>query len=111
MSLFSRSYQAAVSRPWTDIPADFALEDGHHPRITDLRPINVSDLHPGLLERPPGALYASITVTGGAYHEVRRIFAALGSHVLALCRVSFGRLALPRDLDPGDWRPITPEEV
>ena len=38
---------------------------------------------------------------GGAYHEVRRIFAALGSHVLALCRTAFGRLALPRDLALG----------
>ena len=32
---------------------------------------------------------------------MRRIFAALGSHVLGLCRVSFGDVALPRD-----WRRV-----
>src|SRR5438552_938665 len=54
---------------------------------------------------------APITLVGGAYHEVRRIFAALDSHVLALCRVSFGRLALPRDLAAGAWRAIAPTDV
>jgi 16S rRNA pseudouridine516 synthase len=48
---------------------------------------------------------------GGAYHEVRRIFAALDSHVLALCRVSFGRLVLPADLPAGAWRPVNPATV
>jgi 16S rRNA pseudouridine516 synthase len=42
---------------------------------------------------------------------VRRIFAALGSHVLGLCRVGFGRLALPPDLAPGAYRPITLDDV
>jgi len=35
---------------------------------------------------------------------VRRIFAALGSHVLGLCRVRFGDLELPPDLAPGAYR-------
>ena len=51
-------------------------------------------LHPSLAAADDAALYAQITVVGGAYHEVRRIFAALGSHVLTLCRTAFGRLAL-----------------
>jgi 16S rRNA U516 pseudouridylate synthase RsuA-like enzyme len=42
---------------------------------------------------------------------VRRIFAALDSHVLGLCRVTFGRLALPQDLPSGGWRPIVPADV
>ena len=53
----------------------------------------------------------SVTIAGGAYHEVRRIFAALGSHVLSLCRVSFGALSLPQDLPAGSWRQITKEGV
>ena len=65
-----------------------------------------------MLFRSEGAtLFASITITGGAYHEVRRIFAALGSHVTALCRVSFGHLLLPEDLRPGQYRPFRPEDV
>ena len=51
--------------------------------------------HPALLSPAETDPWAEITLAGGAYHEVRRIFAALGSHVLGLCRVGFGRLVLP----------------
>jgi 16S rRNA pseudouridine516 synthase len=69
------------------------------------------EAHPGLLRPADTTAFASITIAGGAYHEIRRIFAALGSHVLALCRVSFGALALPADLAAGAWREVHPREV
>ena len=65
--------------------------------------------HPSLdVPAETGAL-ATITIVGGAYHEVRRIFAALGSHVLGLCRVSFGDVELPRDLAPGEYQLLSNE--
>jgi 16S rRNA pseudouridine516 synthase len=97
----SRTYQAALARPFQAIPGGFALDDGHRPTITALDVIERGDLHPALALPAEAALFARISVVGGAYHEVRRIFAALGSHVLALCRVAYGRLALPVDLQPG----------
>ena len=96
-----RTYQAALARPFGKLPADFALDDGHRPTITALSLIERSALHPSLATPGDATAWAQITVVGGAYHEVRRIFAALGSHVLALCRTAFGRLALPRDLALG----------
>jgi 16S rRNA pseudouridine516 synthase len=106
-----RVYQAALARPFRTPPADLTLADGHRPAIADLRALDPAALHPALA-RPPGVeAYATITITGGAYHEVRRIFAALGSHVLALCRVGFGRLRLAEDLPAGQHRPIAPEDV
>ncbi|MBN2574875.1 MAG: hypothetical protein JXP73_09950 [Deltaproteobacteria bacterium] len=106
-----RRYHAALARPHRAMPANLVLRDGHRPRVLDLRPLPESQVHPGL-PRPPGAeAFAAITIAGGAYHEVRRIFASLGSHVLALCRVSFGALALPEDLEPGQWRPVNKAEV
>jgi 16S rRNA pseudouridine516 synthase len=106
-----RTYQAALARPFHPPPADFVLEDGHRPAIAELRPAAPAELHPALLRPPEATTYASITLTGGAYHEVRRIFAALGSHVHALCRISFGRLRLPEDLASGAYRAIKPEDV
>jgi 16S rRNA pseudouridine516 synthase len=70
-----------------------------------------ADAHPALTVPADAAALATITVTGGAYHEVRRIFAALDSHVLALCRVRFGGLQLPADLAPGGYRPISRNDV
>jgi 16S rRNA pseudouridine516 synthase len=106
-----RTYQAVLARPAGPLPADLVLADGHRPSVQELRPLTAGDLHPALIRPPEAAAYAAITITGGAYHEVRRIFAALGSHVLALCRVSFGRLSLPPELETGRYRLIAPAEV
>jgi 16S rRNA pseudouridine516 synthase len=48
--------------------------------------------------------HAAITVTEGRYHQVRRMFAAVDNHVVALHRASIGGLTLPDDLEPGGFR-------
>ncbi len=45
-----------------------------------------------------------LTLTEGKYHQVKRMLAAVGNHVLGLHRSDVGRLALPADLAPGAWR-------
>ncbi len=106
-----RGYHAALARPFRTLPGRLVLRDGHQPCILDLATIAATDAHPALLRPRDVTVFAAITIAGGAYHEVRRIFAALGSHVLALCRVSFGGLSLPHDLPAGAWRPIARAEV
>ena len=59
---------------------------------------------------PIGPSEAWITVSEGRYHQVRRMFAAVGNHVLALHRDRIGALDLPADLQPGDWRPLRDDE-
>ena len=49
------------------------------------------------------AHHARLTLTEGRYHQVRRMFAAVGNHVEALHRPRIGGLALG-DLAPGAWR-------
>ena len=58
-----------------------------------------------------GEKEALITLHEGRYHQVRRMFAAAGNHVLALKRISIGGLSLPDDLEEGEWRELSPEEV
>jgi 16S rRNA pseudouridine516 synthase len=106
-----RAYHAALARPFRAPPPDFALADGHRPTITSLEPLARDTAHPSLVIPGDATAFAAITITGGAYHEVRRIFAALGSHVLALCRVGYGGLALPANLAPGAYQPIEPAMV
>jgi 16S rRNA pseudouridine516 synthase len=45
-----------------------------------------------------------LTLTEGKYHQVKRMVAAAGNHVVALQRTAFGALQLPEDLAPGLWR-------
>jgi 16S rRNA pseudouridine516 synthase len=60
-------------------------------------------LAPAALE-PLSSTVAHLTITEGRYHQVRRMFAAVGNHVEALHRDRVGGLALPDDLAPGEWR-------
>jgi 16S rRNA pseudouridine516 synthase len=106
-----RTYHAALARAFRAPAPDFTLADGHRPALAALEPLAEDQIHPSLVRPPEAAAFARITLTGGAYHEVRRIFAALGSHVLALCRVSFGRLRLRDDLAPGAYRAVSQTEV
>jgi 16S rRNA pseudouridine516 synthase len=64
--------------------------------------------------------HARLTITEGRYHQVRRMFAAVGNHVQALRRVAVGGLGLDPDLgldldgpdpDPGRWRVLQAEEI
>ena len=49
------------------------------------------------------ARHAALTLTEGRYHQVRRMFAAVGNHVDALHRSRIGGLSLG-DLPAGKWR-------
>ena len=57
-----------------------------------------------------GEKEALITLHEGRYHQVRRMFAAAGNHVLSLKRISIGGLSMPEDLEEGQWRALTAEE-
>jgi 16S rRNA pseudouridine516 synthase len=52
---------------------------------------------------------AELTVGEGRYHQVRRMFAAVGHHVVTLHRTRLGPLSLG-DLPPSHWRTVTGDE-
>jgi 16S rRNA pseudouridine516 synthase len=70
---------------------------------------DTTPLAPATLE-PLTETTAWLTITEGRYHQVRRMFAAVGNHVAALHRDRIGALDLPADLEPGAFRIITPAE-
>ena len=53
--------------------------------------------------------HARLTLTEGRYHQVRRMFAATGNHVVALHRSRVGGLELG-DLAAGEWRALDDRE-
>ncbi len=92
-----KRYLATLDRPLTgDETAVFAAG-------TLLLEGEDKPLAPAILE-VLGEREAALTVTEGRYHQVRRMFAAVGNHVTALHRERIGALALPDDLAPGAWR-------
>jgi 16S rRNA pseudouridine516 synthase len=54
---------------------------------------------------------ARLTLHEGRYHQVRRMFAAIGNHVEGLHRESIGGLHLPTTLLPGNYQLLDTQEI
>ena len=103
-SHIAKRYRATLARPMAgDEGALFA--SGQMVLEADDKP-----LLPAVLEAlsPTEAL---LTITEGRYHQVRRMFAAVGNHVNALHRDRMGSLDLPADLEPGSLRLMTAADL
>lgn len=88
------------------------LEDG-----TKTRPARLSILDPSEEKGRSGDGFApsftrvTLTIQEGKFHQVKRMFEALGCRVTYLKRISMGPLILDDDLAPGQSRPLTEEEL
>ncbi len=100
----AKRYLATLARPLTGKEGEqFAL--GAFMLEGDDKP-----LAPAVLE-PLTDTTALLTITEGRYHQVRRMFAAVGNHVEALHRDRVGGLNLPADLEPGSYRLMTADDI
>ncbi|MEI9534996.1 16S rRNA pseudouridine(516) synthase RsuA [Moellerella wisconsensis] len=52
-----------------------------------------------------------LTISEGRYHQVKRMFAAVGNHVVGLHRERIGSIMLDDELAPGEYRPLTEDEI
>ncbi|MDA8786338.1 pseudouridine synthase [Porticoccaceae bacterium] len=55
--------------------------------------------------------HLTLSIAEGKYHQVKRMFAALGNHVASLHRFQVGDIVLDADLEPGEYRPLTDLEI
>ena len=52
-----------------------------------------------------------LVIREGRFHQVKRMFQAAGGEVIYLKRLRMGSLVLDRELQPGEYRKLTEEEV
>ena len=52
-----------------------------------------------------------VTIREGKFHQIKRMFAAVGREVIYLKRLSMGPLSLDESLPPGGYRRLTSEEL
>ena len=97
-----KEYAVTLAQPLkeTDIPlleGGMTLENGE-----TTRPCRVEKISDG---------ECRITLCEGKYHQVKRMFAAVGNRVTALRRIRIGNLPLDPTLADGEWRDLTEEEI
>ena len=55
--------------------------------------------------------HVEVTIYEGKYHQVKRMFQAVGKEVIFLKRISMGELKLDETLEPGEYRELNEEEL
>jgi 16S rRNA pseudouridine516 synthase len=99
----TKQYRVTVDRPLSeDLIAKFAngmMLEG------ETKPTLPAELK---IESPTTA---TVRLSEGRYHQVRRMFAAAGNHVVTLHRDQIGKLRLPDDLEPGSFRLLSEREI
>lgn len=100
-----KTYYARISGNVTDIDIEeFAegviLEDGYQAKPAKLV-ILKSDIESEI----------EVTITEGKYHQVKRMFEAVGKKVIYLKRLSMGELSLDEKLRLGSYRELNEEEL
>lgn len=99
-----KRYRALLDRPLIASAADLFASG------TMMLDGETKPLAPAWLELVT-ATEAVVTIFEGRYHQVRRMFAAVGNHVVALHREAVGGLTLPPGLASGQFKPLTPSET
>lgn len=64
-----------------------------------------------ILSASPSLSRASITISEGKFHQVKKMFLSVGVKVTSLKRVQFGDFTLDPELSEGQFRPLNPEEL
>ena len=64
-----------------------------------------------ILASSPSHSKATITISEGKFHQVKKMFLSVGVKVTALKRVQFGDFTLDSDLAEGQYRPLNQEEL
>ena len=100
----AKYYHIVLARPWEDgylqpLEQGITLADGAQCLPAKAAPVPDTDRE------------ALICLHEGKYHQVRRMFAALGNHVSELARVAMGGLLLPPELPLGACCVLSEKDV
>lgn len=100
-----KTYFAVIDREVTDedvraFAEGVVLDDGYKTKPGKLK-ILKSGTHSDV----------ELTITEGKFHQVKRMFEAVGKRVIYLQRISMGPLVLDETLEPGEYRELTDEEI
>lgn len=104
----AKTYQATIDGIVTNDTIDhfkngIQLKDGTRCKPATLKIISVVE--------KDNQSEVEITITEGKYHQIKRMFAACGMHMATLNRIAMGPLNLDQALDPGQYRPLSENEI
>jgi 16S rRNA pseudouridine516 synthase len=99
-----KTYFAKINGTVTEADVDrfkkgILLDDGYQAKPADLHILKSAELSE-----------VKITITEGKFHQIKRMFEAVGKKVVYLKRLSMGEITLDADLPIGGYRRLTERE-
>jgi len=64
-----------------------------------------------IIESSDSLSRATVTISEGKFHQVKKMFLSVGVKVTSLKRIKFGDFSLDPDLTTGDYRPLNQDEL
>ena len=89
-----------------DIPVTATMVDGFKSGVN----LNDGECKSADLEIT-GEYTGIVTITEGRYHQIKRMFGCYGAKVIELNRICMGNLYLPQELNPGEIKEATQNEL
>ena len=89
-----------------DIPITSTMVDGFKSGVN----LNDGECKSADLEIT-GEYTGIVTITEGRYHQIKRMFGCYGAKVIELNRICMGNLYLPKELNPGEIKEATQNEL
>ncbi|WP_096436241.1 pseudouridine synthase [Alteribacter populi] len=101
----TKLYVATIDQPLTDekisqLESGVTLDDGYETKPATVEVIDGGD-----------GVKIRLGITEGKFHQVKRMFEAVGRKVKFLKRETIGELRLDEELEPGTYRELTDEEL
>lgn len=98
---YAKIDKAVVENDIKAFKAGIKLDDGYVCKEGKLEILNSSEEGSEVL----------VTIQEGKFHQVKRMFQALGKEVIYLKRIKFGGISLDEDLEEGEYRELTEKEL
>jgi 16S rRNA pseudouridine516 synthase len=102
----NKVYYAEVDKPLGKFDVDkfkkgIVLKDGYKCMPAELN----------IIESAENGSRAEVTVQEGKFHQIKKMFDSLGKNVLYLRRIQFGPIKLEDNLEEGEYRELSKDEI
>lgn len=104
--------------PVSHVPKSYRFTCQNELKLSDVfalaSGVDIGDDHitkPSFLEIDGDRFSGVITISEGRYHQIKRMFEAVGNKITSLERITFGPLTLDPSLSRGEWRFLTQNEI
>lgn len=101
-----------IGEGYTTKPAELEIiKELEIEKLSENLEIDLEELKEAIDYKNEGLCEINVSISEGKFHQVKRMFKAVGKEVIFLKRIKMGGLCLDESLELGEYRELTEEEI